>query len=144
MNKSTRCPVRWDRGCFYLEGNYAVYFGSEQVGKVNVLRQGLYYRFCCRCRLKGEMLCRLRVRCGEKQENLGVLVPVDGGFGLDTRLPVKYLGKGKPEFVLVPKHERTGETFVPVYPEEPFAYLSSLKVAYLARKDGIVGILLRD
>ena len=125
-----------------MEGNYGVHLGNRPVGKVSVCRQGLYYRFSCRCQLTEGIVCRLRVSCGDRQENLGILVPMDGGFGLETRLPVKRLGEGVPDFTLVPKHESGSVTFVPVYPEEPFAYISRLKKGYLARKDGKLGIVL--
>ena len=127
-----------------MEGSYGVYFGNQLAGKVTVQRQGLYYRFNCRCRMTGETVCRLRVICGDKQENLGILVPMDGGFGLDTKLPVKRLGGGQPEFTLIPKHERSAGTFVPIYPEEPFAYISRLNDAYLAVKNGQTGVVFRE
>lgn len=126
-----------------MEGNYGVYFGSEQAGKVQVLRQGLYYRFICRCHLSGDVVCRLQVRCNGAEESLGVVIPMDGGFGLDTRLPVKRLGQGTMEFRLIPKHEAADGKFCPVYPEEPFAYISQLKRAFLVRKDGQVGVMIR-
>ena len=125
-----------------MEGVYGVHFGNRPVGKVSVQRQGLYYRFQCRCQLTEGFVCRLRVSCQDRQENLGILIPMEGGFGLDTRLPVKRLGEGVPEFTVVPKHESISGTFVPVYPEEPFAYISRLKKAYLSRKDGQLGIVL--
>ena len=126
-----------------MEGSYAVYFGKEQVGKVTVHRQGLYYRVFCRCRTTGGTICRLRVRSADKLENLGILVPTGDGFGLDTNIPVKRLGGGEPEFMLVPKHEKTESMFVPIYPEEPFAYISRLKEMYLAKKDGQIGLILK-
>lgn len=86
---------------------------------------------------------RLQISCGGIEENLGVLVPEDGGFGVDTKLPAKCLGDGKPEFRLVPKYEKTGRSFVPFYPEEPFGYISRLKDAYLLKKDGQLGIMIK-
>lgn len=128
-----------------MEQNYEVRFGNEAVGKVQVLRQGLYYRFHCRCRLSGEVVCRLRVRCGDRAENLGVLVPMDGGFGLDTRLPVKRLGEEPMEFRILPRHDRASSgKFVPIYPEEPFAYIERLKEAYLVRQNGQIGIVIPE
>ncbi len=127
-----------------MEETYGVYFGAAQMGKVQVQRQGLYYHFICRCQLSGDVVCRLHVACGDKRESLGVVVPMEGGFGLDTKIPVKRLGEGKMEFLLVPKHELGDGTFAPVYPEEPFAYIERLKDAYLARKDGKVGVILRE
>lgn len=127
-----------------MEENYGVYFGSRLAGKVQVQRQGLYYRFACRCQISGDVVCRLHVRCGDKRENLGVVVPMDGGFGLDTKLPVKRLGEGKMEFTLIPKHEVSEGTFVPIYPEEPFAYIERLKEGFLAKKGEQVGVVFKE
>lgn len=113
--------------------------GGSSVGKVQALRQGLYYVFHCRCRLDTRQAVRLWVSCGEKKEDLGVLVPMDGGFGLDTRRPAKRLGEGELSFRLVSKHDAPRTHFAPISPEEPFAYLQRLKDAYLAEKDGQIG-----
>lgn len=125
-----------------MEGNYGVYFGNDQVGKVQVLRQGLYYRFHCRCRLTGAVVCRLEVRCGQGRENLGVLVPMDGGFGLDTRIPVKRLTGDEPQFTVVPRHDKAQGFFAPICPQEPFSYIENLKDGYLAKKNGQIGMML--
>lgn len=125
-----------------MEGNYGVYFGNQLAGKVQVMRQGLYYRFICRCKLTGDVVCRLNVCCGKNQESLGVVVPENDGFGLDTKLPIKKIGEGKMDFFLIPKHEISQGNFVPIYPEEPFSYIARLKDAYLARKDGQVGVII--
>ena len=127
-----------------MEENYSVFFGSQAVGKVQVTRQGLYYRFLCRCQLSGDVVCRLHVRCGEKEESLGVVVPMGEGFGLETRLPMKRLGTGEMTFSLVPKHDAPRERFVPIYPEEPFAYLSRLKDAYLEKREGQPGAVIPE
>ena len=124
--------------------DYGVYFGKEQVGKVQVQRQGLYYRFTCRCRISGDVMCRLWVSSGDKRENLGLVVPMDGGFGLNTSLPVKRLGEGELTFTLLPKHDAPTGKFVPISPEEPFAYIERLKEAYLVRKGEQVGIELPE
>ena len=121
--------------------HYYVYFGMEQVGGVQVVRQGLYYRFTCRCRLAGDVICRLQVTCGDKHEDLGIVVPMDGAFGLETKLPVKRLGEGRMEFLLLPKHGTPKAQFVPISPEEPFSYIVRLKEAYLVKRNGQAGIL---
>ena len=126
-----------------MEGNYEVCFGKDPVGKVQVLRQGLYYRFICRCKLSGDVVCRLAVRCGEKQENLGVVVPIGDGFGLDKKVPVKHLGEGQMEFFLAPRHDQVMGKFIPIRPEEPFAYIARLKDAFLARQNGQAGVVIK-
>ena len=87
---------------------------------------------------------RLVASCDGKREDLGTLVPVDGAFGLDKRIPVKRLGEGKPEFLLISKDSARREKFVPVYPEEPFSYMSRLKDAFLERREGQLGLVIRE
>lgn len=143
MNVMPSCHIDCGKGAFNLEGNYEVRFGNDPVGKVQVLRQGLYYRFICRCKLTGDVVCRLSVCCGDRQENLGVLVPTDDGFGLDRKVPVKHLGEGKPDFLLAPKHDHVMGKFVPISPEEPFSYIGRLKDSFLVRQGGQAGIILQ-
>ena len=120
--------------------DYGVYFGDKSVGKAQVTEQGLYYHVVCRCSLSGEVMYRLEVSCGEKRENLGVLVPGENGFGLDTRFPISRVGRGELSFRVMPRHEPLqGRQFVPITPEEPFAYLSRLKDAFLEIQEGKKG-----
>ena len=123
-----------------MVGDYEVFFGRKSAGTVQVQQSGLYYRIICRCKLSGDVICRLFVICEGRKESLGVLVPVDSLFGLDTRIPIKRLGHGKMEFILMPKHESIGGTFAPIYPEEPFAYIARLKNSFLQYKNGQMGI----
>lgn len=125
-------------------GNYTVYLGSQPAGKVQVLRQGLYYRFICRCQLTGDVVCRLYISSGGKRENLGVVVPAGSGFGLDTRIPVKRFREGNPEFFLIPGHDPTTERFVPIMDTEPFSYIEQLKTSYLVKKYGKIGIMIEE
>lgn len=127
-----------------MEGNYELRFGGQTVGKVQVIREGLYCRFICRCRLPGDVISRVVARCGEREESLGVLVPMGDGFGLETKLPAKRLGEGRPEFMVVPNRPVLAGKFVPIKPEEPFSYIERLKDAYLARQGEQVGAVLRE
>lgn len=121
--------------------DYAVAFGEKSVGKAQVEKQGLYYHVVCRCRLSGEVMCRLEVSCGERRVNLGILVPEKDGFGLETRFPAAKLGEGHLEFRVLPRHEPAAERkFVPIRAEEPFAYISRLKDAFLEIQNGQVGV----
>lgn len=117
--------------------DYGVFFGDKSVGKAQVTQQGLYYHVVCRCSLSGEVMYRLEVSCGGKRENLGILVPWENGFGLDTRFPISRVGRGELSFRLLPRHDSLeGRMFVPITPEEPFAYLSRLKDSFLEIREG--------
>ena len=126
-----------------MEGNYPVYFGEQAVGRVQVKREGLYYRFCCRCTLSGAVVCRLVLMCGDDAIHLGILVPMGESFGLDTKLPVKRIGETAPEFQVLPGRVVTNGQFVPIKPEEPFAYIARLKDAFLAYQNGQVGVMFK-
>ena len=127
-----------------MEGNYPVLMGGQELGTVKVTRQGLYYRFDCRCRLSGDVMCRLTVTCGEVTHNLGILVPESGTFCLRTQMPAKQLGKGDLQFRVLPNHKPVRGHFVPISPEEPFAYLSRLQDAFLEIRDGVPGLVIAD
>ena len=127
-----------------MDGTYEITMGGKPIGKAQVRRMGLYQHFSCRCDLTGDVVCRLTVTCGGKQENLGVLVPMDGSFGIEKKIPAKRLGEGIPQFQILPKHEKPEGKFVPIYPEEPFAYMARLKDAFLATKNGQLGIVIRE
>lgn len=86
-----------------MDETYAIVFEGAPVGTAKRQRQGLYCRFCCRCRLPDEGLYRIHAICGEIREDLGICVPMDGGFGMDKRIPAKRLGEGELSFELVPK-----------------------------------------
>ena len=125
-----------------MVGTYEIRRGNEAVGTATVEKQGLYYRICCRCKVSGEGMRRIVVTCGKQREDLGICVPVEGGFGLNKKIPCKRFGAGKPEFLLLPKYPGVQGKFVPVYPDEPFAYMTRLKSAFLEVRDGQSGIVI--
>lgn len=127
-----------------MEGVFDILLGGRAVGQAAVFQKGLYLYFDCRCCLSGETVCRIRVRCGEKEEDLGIPVPEGQDFVLRKKLPAKRLGPGVPEFWVAPKKVALPENWVPVRAEEPFAYLSRLQDAYLEVRDGQMGVSFRQ
>ena len=127
-----------------MEGIYPIERAGSAVGQAEVTRQGLYYHFICRCRLSGEVICRLAAVCGDKMENLGVPVPENGEFVLRKKIPVSHLGEGELRIRVLPKHTELSGHFIPLSPEEPFRYLSRLQNAYLERRNGQLGIVIQE
>lgn len=121
--------------------DYPVMDQDKQIGRAQLTREGLYYRLVCRCKLPAGGMCRLEIQCGEKRADLGILVPVENGFGLDTHFPVNRIGTGEIVFRLQPHRDASMERiFIPLKPEEPFRYLSRLKDAFLETRGGQRGI----
>lgn len=127
-----------------MDGEYEIRMGKEVVGTATVEQQGLYYRFSCRCRISGSVICRVTVSCNGHHENLGVLIPMGDGFGLNTKVAVKKLGKGQFQFRAMPKHQKNEGKFIPIYPEEPFSYISRLQNAFLEVRNGQAGVVLGE
>ena len=125
-----------------MVGEYDVYMGDQVVGTAQVEQQGLYYCFRCRCNLSGDTICRVCVSCGGCQESLGILVPQNGQFETWAKVAVKKLGQGTFRFRVLPRHSAMQEKFICVFPEEPFAYISRLKEAYLQERQGRLGIVI--
>ena len=127
-----------------MEGTYDVMLGTQKMGTVTVRGQGLYWQFSCRCPLSGEVMYHLTVQVGNSCEDLGILTPLDGQFGINTKLAMKRLEQGSPVFTLHAKRRGQSGLFVPVRPEEPFAYLHRLQEAYLFMQNQQMGILLPE
>lgn len=125
-----------------MEGSYDVFLGDQAVGKMYVDRQGLYLRFRCRCALSGQVIYKAVAVCGDTSENLGVLVPMGDAFGLETRLPAKRFSAGEFRFLVLPRHQELRGKFIPISPQEPFAYITQLKNAYLQKRDGLIGVVI--
>ena len=142
MNIAPFAVIGWQqRGRIFME-ELDILLGGQAVGKTRVSREGLYLAFRCRCHLSGEVVYRLQARCGDRTENLGIPVPGNGSFELNTRVPAKRLGPGRMVIEAVPKRAELEEKFIPLSPEEPFRYLRRLETAFLQVRDGQVGIVI--
>jgi len=123
-----------------LDDQFEVHYGNRAVGKVQLLRQGLYMRVICRCTVPGDQVLRLYAVWGDRRENLGVVVPDGDGFLLDKKIPAKRIGNGTVKFVLSSGGGTRQGKFVPICPEEPFLYIDRLKNAFLQSEHGKIGI----
>ena len=122
-------------------GLYDIYCNQTKIGKAEVSREGLYYRFRCCCDLPEGEIYRLCVTCGDRTENLGIPVPNGDSFWLSVRLPVSRFSGDEPIFRAMPREQRG---WAPVIPEVPFPYLSELENAVLGEKDGEMGIFISE
>ena len=126
-----------------MEGSYGVYLGDTQVGKLQIIQEGLYYRLICRCQVPENMVYRLFAVTESGRENLGVVVPEGDGCVLQRKIPATRLQKGS-RFLLSARGEEECGKFVPVYPEEPFSYIAQLGNAFLEVRNGQPGLCWKD
>ena len=121
---------------------YEVFQDKQAVGTVEATREGLYIRFSCRCQPSDRDMIRLWMICGEQEIDLGLCVPMDGGFGTEKRIPAKQCGPGEPQFCLRHKDDTRRGKFVPLSPEEPFQYIHRLETAFLEKRGTRLGIVI--
>ena len=70
-----------------------VLLNGHKVGCVFVDTTGLYYKFSCECVLSDNAIYRLYAGDGYTSVKLGVCVPENGKFVLNTRVPKKTFGE---------------------------------------------------
>ena len=126
-----------------MEGQFEAFLAGRPVGKVQVIRQGLYCRVICRCMLPKEGVYSLYALQDNRRENLGVVIPEGDGFWLDKNVAAKRLGEGKLQFVLSSGVQHLSGQFVQISPEEPFLYIDRLKNAFLESENGKNGIRIK-
>lgn len=66
--------------------SYAIYHDNAKIGSAQVRREGLYWRVCASCALRGERVLRVYAHNGETCVNLGVLIPEEGELRLMRRV----------------------------------------------------------
>ena len=107
---------------------------DRQVGYAQVKQEGLYYRFSCACTPPDGAIYRIYVSDGKNRRDLGICVPKDGEFVLNTRVPCKYINGENLSFEL--SSEKQDAISVPIKSGESFAYLDQLETARLRVTNG--------
>lgn len=109
---------------------------TQAVGRAEVKKEGLYYRFFCTCTPPDNGIYRIVVCDGSNTRDIGICIPT----GTVARVPIKYLPGERLTFSLVPKDRK--ETAVPVATGEPFERLEQLDNARFQVTQGQPEILI--
>ncbi len=115
---------------------YDIFLNDVPVGRAEVKKEGLYYRFICNCTPPDAGIHRISVSDGNTVRDLGICVPMGSKFTLTARLPVKYLREDKLAFSLISNEERGTESGFPIATGKPFQHLDKLKAARLQMRNG--------
>ena len=102
---------------------------TQVVGQAEVMKEGLYYRFSCKCTPPDDGVYRIIVSDGNYEKNLGICVPTGAWFCLVSRVPVKYLPGEELKFTLIPKDKKG--SVIHVESDKPFPALDKLESACL-------------
>ena len=107
-----------------MEGSYRVYDSQGEVGQVQVIQQGLYYRFICRAKLPERRFLHLWAVCPEHRLDLGLLIPEQGEYHLSVKRPMKYFSGMHYRFSL---EENTQASQWQIDEHTPFLHIKELK-----------------
>ena len=129
-----------------MEGNWTVTYDGREVGHCHIRRIGLYYQFSSCCTRVSGQVCRLFLRCDDKEVDLGIFVPQEDRLLLEKRIAIKHLPMGRPAFSLRIAGQCNTEEgrFIPVCEDMPLQYLQKLRYARFAVRNGTVGILIKE
>ncbi len=119
-----------------------ILYQGKAIGTVCMTRQGLYTLLCCRCTLPDSRIYKLQAVTERGSLSLGIPCPIEGGFGLDTRIPTGRLGQGSITFTVVCRD--APQRKLPLDPDLPFPCLSQLEHCRLLQEDGRNYVLLPE
>ena len=111
---------------------YSVYQDSVPFGTAEIIREGLYYRIQIRC----PNAVRVTVAGANGMRDLGICVPLEEKFVIQTRVPIKQLGEGEMYFCV---HSEKN-AFVPVETDKPFEHLDMIRDSALSFQNGQIGV----
>lgn len=136
-NEVPPCGIYCHKGVCIL---YDIMMDTKVVGQAEVIKEGLYYRFACKCTPPNDEVHRIVVSDGNNSKDLGICVPEGGWFCLVSRTPIKHLPGEKLQFALVPQNKQ--RTMIPVATDEPFPALDKLDSAKLQETEEDTQILI--
>ena len=104
---------------------YDVFFENAVIGSAEVIKEGLYTRFLCKCKFQQEGLYRIVVHYGEVSYNIGVCIPDGNGYTTSAKLPSKYIHDSVPVFS-AESAVKPITVFKPISPGMNFEYIKAL------------------
>ena len=105
---------------------YQVQLDGSEIGAVTCKKDGLYYVLSCRCEIYDEQIYKLVAICGNQRIALGTLVPDNGRFMLNTRIPIKSFPVKEVAFLAVPQREQGTQDYIKLRESKPIPTLEWL------------------
>lgn len=115
-------------------------YSNDICGAVSVTKEGLYYKIQCRCDLPTKGIYHMIIQSDENKIDLGICVPKDGRFGIDTRIPTRNINTDSVRFVLIEKESDSEKSKFLLESSMPFPYLEQLETAYLCSDKKTIAI----
>lgn len=121
---------------------YQVFYENRVIGQAEVISEGLYYRFRCKCVLPTKDVYRLMLSVLEQQYDLGICVPDGATCVAEKRIPIKRIPTGEMVFSVLRNTEHTNG--IQLSEDRPFPHIKSLINAKLQVKNGACEIFMQQ
>lgn len=115
---------------------YDIYIGPNEIGKAEMIREGLYIRIRCFCNIKKKGIYRIYMCGSNKTVDLGVCVPRNSGYAVNTKIAAKEIPEGLIQFEVKNSLDLCEDSFIKLDPDRPFLQLSKLKRVRLKYHNG--------
>ena len=112
---------------------YQIIWNGHSVGTVEVLMEGMFYKFYCRCYLPQKGIYSVIVTDGNNSCNLGICVPTGMEYVCVSRVIRNALNEKRLSFILKNNDEKSG---IPIATGKAFAYLDKINTARLHIANG--------
>lgn len=132
------------QGGIFLKNRFEVYRENDCIGWANVMKEGLYYRICCNCRLNDSSIFRVVAICANYRQSLGILVPETSGFNLTARIPVKKIDVGTLHFQVEPLDDGEHITYTPISVNREVKCISHLEESRLFKQNGRLFLAIKN
>ena len=120
---------------------YSILCKDHPIGTAEIIEEGLYYRFCCKCTTKLVGINRIMVINRSNRVDLGICVPEKNYFVLNTRIPRKHFKDKSFSFELISDDDYI---FNNVYTGMMFDKLDKLEAAHLEIVSGQPQIIINQ
>ena len=78
---------------------FDVAMNNITVGQAKVMREGLYYHIVCQCKFSRPDFYKILININDQHIDLGLCVPENSGFVINTRIPCHKIEQGRWRFV---------------------------------------------
>ena len=119
---------------------FKLIYNHTEVGRVLIMRQGLYYNIKCIIQKPSVDRPHLIAISENGDIDLGICVQTAMGFSLERLLPIKYVGTSLFQFYILPD---CGNTVANISEDAPFLFVERLGNAVLRRNGENIEIALK-
>jgi hypothetical protein len=119
--------------------DYPVTYLGATVGKIEITKEGLYYRYKGEFQLTESHFYRVYALTPSGEMNLGVCCPAEGKWTISGTIAINKLNTDCLHFEICTSEKK--DTFIPINENQPIPFLEHLMDYRFCRKGDLVGFM---